>query len=183
MKKILIIVFIAIPFLTYSQENGEEIGRRWMYTSTSTIEFQLNNQSGFSNQPLEKGDGNGFEINSMHGVFLTKRIVFSLGTGINYNSNLDFQSVPLIVELKYYFKKYSNENGLYVLLNTGKHLQIGDLDGGQTAKLGAGYVIKTYLGFDVCLELFAKSKTFTDKSKYEFSYNADSFGFALGIKL
>ncbi|NBW37188.1 MAG: hypothetical protein EBR30_19635 [Cytophagia bacterium] len=165
--------------MLYSQ--GEEIvGKRWVYTST--IEFQPISQSGFGNQALISDGGYGLEFNAMHGLFLTKRIVLSVGTGLNFNFNPVFQSVPLIAELKLFFREYAYKDGLYILLNIGKHLEIGGLDGGQTAKLGAGYVIKTYLNFDVCLELFAKSKTFTDYLRYQDSYNVDSFGFGVGIK-
>lgn len=181
MRLFLIFIFLTIPLLLFSQDE-EIVGKRWMYTSTSTIEFQPNSQSGFGNQPLTSGEGYGFELNSMHGLFLTKRIVLSIGTGLNYNFSLDFQSVPLIAQLKLFYREYAHKSGPYILLNTGKHLEIGRLDGGQTAKLGAGYVIKTYLNFDVCLELFAKSKTFTDYSKYQNSYNVDSYGFGVGIK-
>ncbi len=183
MRKLLLILLGLFPSSLLAQDYEEEdnLNKGWRYHGLYMIEVQPNYQNSVLGNTYAKGSGFGLELNTFQGLFITKRIVLAVGSGLNFNFNKNFQSIPIIAEAKIYYEKYG-ENGIYIMLNAGRNLPLGGFDNGQTAKLGAGYVLRSQRNYSVCIEVFKKSKFFDDPENAPEQYGALSYGLAVGFR-
>lgn len=178
MKHVLIFIFISSTLLAKAQEEPKKFRR---YTAVHLLEVQPNFENRLLNNEYAKGTGFGLELNTHHGFLIRKRLVLSLGTGLNFNFNKDFQAIPIIVEAKFYFEKYA-EKGVYILLNTGTNLSIENFDSGGGAKIAAGYLVPTHQRFGLCFEVFKKARGYDDPENFPEQYRTISYGVAVGLK-
>ena len=151
------------------------------YTNTNNFEFYFNRESSFSNGDVFRYKGFGIEINSFHGVYLTRNFSLSIGFGITFNVNESFKALPVVAQLKYHFYSYSKE-GPFMLLNTGTNINIGSFTRGQSSKFGLGYVLDSDKQYNFVIGAFAKSKTYLLNKQTNFNYQTESYGLSVGIQ-
>lgn len=175
-KRILLILLLTYSGLVHCQES------RKSYSSTNILEVFINTDESIIHHENQLNTGWGFEFNSLHGFFILKKILLSAGIGINFNIDEELKSLPAVLELKYNFSNYGL-NSPYILLNTGKNLDIGSFLPGQTAKLGFGYNFESDSNFQYTIEMFKKSKTYytSEISDVDYNYPADGYGISMGI--
>lgn len=178
-SKLFLVFLICFKFSTgYSQEIEK------LYTNTNILEVYSNNKKSQVHIVNNLDTGWGIEINSLHGIFILKKFVLSAGVGLNLNFNENYKSLPVIAELRFNFKDFGI-NSPFVLLNTGKNIQIGSFQPGQTAKLGFGYNFESDTNFQYTIEFFKKSKTYYTNviPGIDYNYRADGYGISVGINL
>lgn len=175
-KKILIIIFLILSSTGISQTSEK------LYSTTNVLEVYINTEGSLIHDKNKLDTGWGFELNSLHGIFVLKKFLLSAGIGLNFNLNENYKSIPAIMEIRFHLYNYGR-NSPFVLLNTGKNIEIGSFLPGQTAKLGLGYNFESDFNFQYTIEFFKKSKTFyTSKiSDATYDYPADGYGISVGI--
>ncbi|MGB7786037.1 MAG: hypothetical protein WBL27_08055 [Salinimicrobium sp.] len=169
-------VFIFISFSAISQSSKE------IYSSTNILEIYINTEESLIHHENQLNTGWGFELNSLHGIFIFKKFVLSAGIGVNFNIDEEYKSIPAILEIRFNLNDYGL-NSPFVLLNTGKNIEIGSFLPGQTAKLGLGYNFESDYNFQYTIEVFKKSKTYYTSEVQDVNYNypADGYGISVGI--
>ncbi len=173
---IIISVLLCFPLFTQAQEDKK------IYTSTNILEIYKNTERTLIHQQNKLNKGWGFELNSLHGIFILKKFILSAGIGINFNIDEEYKSIPAILEVRFNLYDYGL-NSPFVLLNTGKNIKIGSFLPGQTAKLGVGYNFESDYNFQYTIEIFKKSKTYYTSEVQDVNYNypADGYGVSVGI--
>ena len=167
--KIIIIIIISVllcfPLFTQAQEDKK------IYTSTNILEIYKNTEGTLIHQQNKLNKGWGFELNSLHGIFILKKFILSAGIGINFNIDEEYKSIPAILEVRFNLYDYGL-NSPFVLLNTGKNI-----------KLGVGYNFESDYNFQYTIEIFKKSKTYYTSEVQDVNYNypADGYGVSVGI--
>ena len=175
-KTLIISIIFCFPILLQAQDHKK------IYTSTNILEIYKNTEESLIHYENQLNTGWGFELNSLHGLYILKKFVLSAGIGINFNINEDYKSLPAILELKFNL----NDDGLnspFVLLNTGKNIEIDSFMPGQTAKLGLGYNFESDFNFQYTIEVFKKSKTYytSEVRDVDYNYRANGYGISVGI--
>ncbi|WBL23431.1 hypothetical protein [Zunongwangia sp. HRR-M8] len=167
-------------FLAVCTLNAQE--DRKFYTSTNILEIYKNTEETLTHQQNQLNKGWGFELNSLHGIFILKKFILSAGIGINFNVDEEYKSIPAILEVRFNLYDYGLDSP-FVLLNTGKNIKIGSFLPGQTAKLGVGYNFESDYNFQYTIEIFKKSKTYYTSEVQDVNYNypADGYGLSVGI--
>ena len=175
-RTILIFVFLGLPFLIQAQDHKK------LYTSTHILEIYKNTEESLIHHDNALHTGWGLELNSIHGIFILKKFVLSAGIGLNFNIDEAYKSIPAILEIRFNLNDYGF-NSRFVLLNTGKNLEIGHFLPGQTAKLGLGYNFESDYNFQYTIEVFKKSKTYytSEVQNVNYNYPADGYGISVGI--
>jgi len=177
--KLLLLLFLFFKFSTGYSQKVEKL-----YTNTNILEVYSNNKKSLVHYENDLDTGWGIEINSLHGIFILKKFVLSAGVGLNFNINENFKSLPVIAEVRFNFNDFGI-NSPFVLLNTGKNIEIGSFQPGQTAKLGFGYNFESDSNFQYTIEFFKKSKTYytNEIPGIDYNYPADGYGISVGINL
>ncbi|GHA40335.1 hypothetical protein GCM10007103_22260 [Salinimicrobium marinum] len=176
-QRILIIsVLVCFPLIIQAQEDKK------LYTSTNILEIYINTEESLIHDENQINTGWGFELNSLHGIFIFKKFVLSAGIGVNFNIDEEYKSLPAILEIRYSLYDYG-VNSPFVLLNTGKNIKIGSFLPGQTAKLGLGYNFESDYNFQYTIEFFKISKTYytSEVQDVDYNYPADGYGISVGI--
>ncbi|WP_424494950.1 hypothetical protein [Salinimicrobium sp. GXAS 041] len=175
-KILFISAIFCFPFLMQAQDHKK------IYTSTNILEIYKNTEESLIHHENQLNTGWGFELNSLHGIFILKKFVLSAGIGVNFNIDEEYKSLPAILEIRFNLNDYGF-NSPFVLLNTGKNLEIGSFLPGQTAKLGLGYNFESDYNFQYTIEVFKKSKTYYTSEVQDVNYNypADGYGISVGI--
>lgn len=173
---LLVFLIFFFPLLLQAQ------GHKKVYSSTNILEIYKNTEESLIHYQNELNSGWGFELNSLHGIFILKKFVLSAGIGVNFNIDEEYKSVPAIIEIRFNLNDYGF-NSPFVLLNTGKNIEIGSFLPGQTAKLGLGYNFESDYNFQYTIEAFKKSKTYytSEVRKVDYNYPADGYGISVGI--
>jgi len=178
----LLFLFLLNSVSIFSQpDNSKKKKHKIIYTNTNDFEFYFNRESNFSNGKVFQYKGFGIEINSFHGVFVTRNLSISIGLGITFNINESFKALPIVAQLKYHFYNY-NKEGPFILLNTGTNINVGSFTKGQSSKLGFGYVLESDKAYSFVVGAFAKSKTYLLNKQTNFNYQTESFGLSVGIQ-
>lgn len=174
--------FLLFVFLIFGTTYGQE--EENLYTSTNIVEIYANTNKSLIHAENDLNTGWGVEINSLHGIYILKKFVLSAGIGLNFNINENYKSLPVIVELRFNFNDYGI-NSPFILLNTGKNINVGSFQPGQTAKLGFGYNFESGSDFQYTIEFFKKSKTYytSEMAGINYNYPADGYGISIGINL
>lgn len=177
--KFLLIVFLFFQFCNAYSQKAESL-----YTNTNILEVYANTKESQVHIENDLDTGWGFEINSLHGIFLFKKLVLSAGVGLNFNINENYKSLPVIAEARFNFNDFGI-NSPFILLNTGRNIKIGSFLPGQTAKLGFGYNFESDSNFQYTIEFFKKSKTYytSEIPGTDYNYRADGYGISIGINL
>ncbi len=177
MKNLSIIIFIMFLLPVYSQHKKHGI----VYTNTTVLELVLNKKSRYLNEQADSHKGGGISVTSLHGFFILKKISVSVGLEISFSLNEYYRSLPFIGEFRFYFYNYGVK-GVYLLLNTGKNLEISSFKGGKTAKFGLGYVFEGESNFLYVVEFYNISKQFLGYNMDNKNYSIDGLGVSFGIK-
>lgn len=177
--KFLLISFLFFQFFNVYSQKAESL-----YTNTNILEVYANSKESLVHIENDLNTGWGFEINSLHGIFILKKLVLSAGVGINFNINEDYKSLPVIAEARFNFNDFGI-NSPFILLNTGRNIKIGSFLPGQTAKLGFGYNFESDSNFQYTIEFLKKSKTYytNEIPSIDYDYRADGYGISIGINL
>ncbi len=152
------------------------------YTNVNLISINKGYESRFTNDSISAKNGMGLEITSLHGLFITRTLAISVGTGLDWNINKTHFTHPLYADIRWYLKALGNGSP-YVLLNVGKNIHWGsDFSRGTSAKIGFGLTFETNSDhIQGVVEVFRKTKTteFSNTSIYEI----ESFGISFGMKM
>lgn len=173
---LLFLIMICFPLLIQAQDHTK------FYTSTNILEIYKNTEESLIHYENELNTGWGFELNSLHGLFILKKFVLSAGIGVNFNIDEEYKALPAILEIRFNLNDYGI-NSPFVLLNTGKNIEIGGFLPGQTAKLGLGYNFESDYNFQYTIEAFKKSKSYyaSEVQDVNYDYPADGYGISVGI--
>jgi hypothetical protein len=152
----------------------------------SSLSITKNTESYFSNfskDSIKTFDGIGFDINSIHGVKFFGHVSISAGLSIDWNINKTFLSTPLILDLRIFSSKNS-DNSLFAYLQTGQNIKWSNSfnGNGTTSKLGVGAIFSYDENISYFFDIYKKSKqidlvNFKDKG----NYNISGIGISLGI--
>jgi hypothetical protein len=183
MKKIFMLFLLNISVFVYSQENKKH---KVEYINMSSLSVAKNTESYFSNfsrDSIKSFDGIGFDINTIHGAKFFGHFSISVGMGLDWNINKTFLSTPLIVDLRVFSSKNS-DNSLFAFLQTGQNIKWSNsFNGNGTAsKLGVGAIFSQDENISYFLDIYKKSKQIElIDSKDKGNYNISGFGISLGI--
>lgn len=177
------LLFFLYTAIVFSQQDGQRNHKhRITYTNTNNFELFGNSESDFSgSKSTVYNKGFGFELNSFNGLYITRKLAFSVGVGIVYSVNESYKALPIVAQLKWYLNDY-HLNGPFILLNTGRNLRIGKFRGGGSAKLGIGYLLESDYDFKYVIGVYTKGKEYILNNQTNFNYNTLSVGISIGIR-
>ena len=169
---------VASPVIAQQSDRNDA---KIAYANESNLEIFVNQRSGFSNEPdNQTGTGFALEVNSLHGVYFFKQLGIMAGPGLVFNFNEDFQAIPVVAQVKFHlFPHY--RSGPFVLLNAGRNIRVGEFRGGNSAKLGLGYIFEGDGDIRYSVGFFRKTKEFTINTETNFNYQTESLGLSVGI--
>lgn len=152
------------------------------YTNANLISLNKGYESRFSNDTLSAEKGFGFEITSLHGLFITRTLAISVGTGLDWNINKTHLTNPILGDIRWYLKTFG-ERSPYVFLNVGKNIHWGNnFSRGTSAKIGIGLTFEiTSDKIQGVVEVFRKTKT--TEFNNALTYDVESFGISIGMKI
>jgi len=181
MKPILFSLFLLLNSgLIFSQQDNNE-SKGITYTNSNNLEIFINSESTFSGQITVHNSGYGFELNSFHGIYIFRTLALSLGVGIVFSGDKAYKALPIVAQLTWYLNDYRYD-GPFILLNTGRNLNVGKFRGGGSAKLGLGYVYEGDNDFRYVIGVFVKGKEYIINNQTNFKYQTLSTGLSLGIQ-
>ncbi len=101
------LLFFLYTAIVFSQQNGQRNHKHGIiYTNTNNLEVFINNESQFSGgQKTVYNKGFGFELNSFHGIYIFRKLAFSVGAGIVFSVDKAFKALPIVAQLKWYLKR------------------------------------------------------------------------------
>jgi len=177
-----LLFFLLYTGLIFSQQNNQRKHKhRITYTNTNNLELFSNTESQFSTQKKVYNKGFGFELNSFNGLYLTRKLAFSIGVGIVYSVDASYKALPVVAQVKWYLNDY-HLDGPFVLLNTGLNLRLGKFREGGSAKLGVGYVFDSDYDFKYVIGVFTKGKDYILNNQTYYDYTTLSVGISIGIR-
>ena len=151
------------------------------YSSTNILEIYKNTEESLIHYENQLNTGWGFELNSLHGLFILKKFVLSVGVGVNFNIDEEYKSIPAILEIRYHLNDYGF-NSPFVLLNTGKNIEIGSFSR-PDCQIRIRYNFVSDYDFQYTIDAFKKSKTYytSEVQDVNYNYSADGYGISVGI--
>ncbi|MFC6097938.1 hypothetical protein ACFPVY_14885 [Flavobacterium qiangtangense] len=129
-------------------------------------------------------DGLAFDLNTIHGAKFFGYVALSAGFSIDWNINKTFLSTPLIVDVRV-FTSRTSENPLFFYLQTGPNIRWSDSFGsnGGTTKGGVGMIFNYDNQVSYYFDFFKKSKVLMiDDATHDGNYHATGYGISLGIQ-
>jgi len=187
-----LLLSILYTGLIFSQQSNTKNKHPIKYTNTINLDFFMNKDNSstgeFVNQgPFQgtyhgtfQGQGMGIELNSFYGIVFLKKLSLSAGLGVVFNFQENLNALPVVAQVKWYYNDY-NKNGLFLLLNTGTNIAVGNFKKGQTGKLGVGYAFNINAShFNYEISAIFKFKNFILDNNT--SILRESVGISLGIQ-
>lgn len=176
---------IMLPLLANSQDKPKRPVIE--YLNMTSFSMTKNTESYFTDyrsDEVRAKDGLAFDLNTIHGAKFFGYVALSAGFSVDWNINKTFLSTPLIVDVRV-FTSRTSENPLFFYLQTGPNIRWSDSMGsdGTTSKGGVGMIFKYDENVSYYFDIFKKSKAISLEDKtHDGNYNATGYGLSLGLQ-